>query len=221
MKQLKPLESMIFTIRERKVIIDADLAALYDVPTKALNQAVRRNEDRFPRDFIFRLTVKERLEVVTNCDHLAKLKFSRTLPMAFTEHGAIMAAWDDHQRAVVEFHVVHHDANGGKVVIGVGIERPILMPLDGGAVAGGFEVQLGGVEADIRPPQVLQDGDDFRVAHQSRVGRMVLVRFLDAADPRLGGRMRILQVEDRIMGADRARFLDELVGHAAQLGDFR
>ena len=92
MKQLKPLESMIFTIRERKVIIDADLAALYDVPTKALNQAVRRNEDRFPRDFIFRLTVKERLEVVTNCDHLAKLKFSRTLPMAFTEHGAIMAA---------------------------------------------------------------------------------------------------------------------------------
>ena len=92
MKQLKPLESMILTIRERKVIIDADLAALYDVPTKALNQAVRRNEDRFPRDFVFRLTAKERLEVVTHCDHLARLKFSRTLPMAFTEHGAIMAA---------------------------------------------------------------------------------------------------------------------------------
>lgn len=92
MKQLKPLESMILTIRERKVIVDADLAALYDVPTKALNQAVRRNEGRFPRDFVFQLTVKERLEVVTNCDHLARLKFSRTLPMAFTEHGAIMAA---------------------------------------------------------------------------------------------------------------------------------
>ena len=92
MKQLKPLESMILTIRGRKVIIDADLAALYDVPTKALNQAVRRNEDRFPRDFVFRLTAKERLEVVTHCDHLARLKFSRTLPMAFTEHGAIMAA---------------------------------------------------------------------------------------------------------------------------------
>ena len=69
MKQLKPLESMILTIRERKVIIDADLATLYDVPTKALNQAVRRNEDRFPRDFVFQLTAKERLEVVTNCDH--------------------------------------------------------------------------------------------------------------------------------------------------------
>ncbi len=92
MKQLKPLESMIFTIRNHKVIIDADLAALYNVPTKALNQAVKRNEDRFPRDFVFRLTAKERLEVVTICDHLARLKFSRTLPMAFTEHGAIMAA---------------------------------------------------------------------------------------------------------------------------------
>lgn len=92
MKQLKPLESMIFTIRNHKVIIDADLAVLYNVPTKALNQAVKRNEDRFPRDFVFRLTAKERLDVVTNCDHLARLKFSRTLPLAFTEHGAIMAA---------------------------------------------------------------------------------------------------------------------------------
>lgn len=92
MKQPKLLESMIFTIRNHKVIIDADLATLYGVPTKALNQAVKRNEDRFPHDFVFRLTEKERVEVVTNCDHLAKLKFSRTLPMAFTEHGAIMAA---------------------------------------------------------------------------------------------------------------------------------
>lgn len=92
MKQLKPLESMIFTIRSHKVIVDADLAALYNVPTKALNQAVKRNANRFPRDFIFRLTAKERLELVTHCDHLARLKFSRTLPIAFTEHGAIMAA---------------------------------------------------------------------------------------------------------------------------------
>lgn len=76
MKQLKPLESMILTIRDRKVILDADLAVLYDVPTKALNQAVKRNEACFPRDFAFRLTAKERLEVVTNCDHLAQLKFS-------------------------------------------------------------------------------------------------------------------------------------------------
>ena len=92
MKRSKAIESLILTIRGHKVMIDADLAALYDVPTKALNQAVKRNKDRFPLDFVFRLTAKERLEVVTNCDHLARLKFSRTLPLAFTEHGAIMAA---------------------------------------------------------------------------------------------------------------------------------
>lgn len=92
MKPSKSIESLILRIRGHKVMIDADLAALYEVPTKALNQAVKRNEDRFPHDFVFRLTAKERLEVVTNCDHLARLKFSSTLPMAFTEHGAIMAA---------------------------------------------------------------------------------------------------------------------------------
>jgi hypothetical protein len=73
-------------------MIDADLAELYGVPTKALNQAVKRNEARFPEDFMFRLTPEEKLEVVTNCDHLAKLKFSKALPFAFTEHGAIQAA---------------------------------------------------------------------------------------------------------------------------------
>ena len=73
-------------------MIDADLAELYGVSTKALNQAVKRNAERFPADFMFRLTVNEKQEVVTNCDHLANLKFSRTLPFAFTEHGAIQAS---------------------------------------------------------------------------------------------------------------------------------
>ena len=73
-------------------MIDADLADLYGVPTKALNQAVKRNADRFPEDFLFQLTKEEKTEVVTNCDHLARLKFSPKRPMAFTEHGAIMAA---------------------------------------------------------------------------------------------------------------------------------
>ena len=71
-------------------MIDADLAELYGVPTKALNQAIKRNAERFPGDFMFRLTAAEKKEVVTNCDHLAQLKFSRTLPCAFTEHGALM-----------------------------------------------------------------------------------------------------------------------------------
>jgi phage regulator Rha-like protein len=62
------------------------------VSTKALNQAVKRNADRFPNDFMYHLTHKEKLEVVTNCDHLSKLKFSPTMPFAFTEHGAVMVA---------------------------------------------------------------------------------------------------------------------------------
>jgi len=73
-------------------MIDSDLAKLYGVPTKALNQAVKRNAGRFPKDFMFHLTQKEKLEVVTNCDHLATLKFSPAMPLAFTEHGAIMVA---------------------------------------------------------------------------------------------------------------------------------
>ena len=86
------IDTRILAIRGHKVMIDADLAQLYGVPTKVLNQAVKRNAARFPEDFMFQLTAKEKLEVVTNCDHLARLKFSSTLPFAFTEHGALMAA---------------------------------------------------------------------------------------------------------------------------------
>lgn len=80
----------ILLIRGTKVMIDADLAELYGVPTKALDQAVKRNVERFPDDFMFRLMEGERQEVVTNCDHLVRLKFSPSLPFAFTEHGALM-----------------------------------------------------------------------------------------------------------------------------------
>jgi len=86
------IERSILFIRGQKVMLDADLADLYGVATKVLNQAVKRNMDRFPGGFLFQLTPEEKSEVVTNCDHLAKLKFSPVLPYAFTEHGAIMAA---------------------------------------------------------------------------------------------------------------------------------
>jgi hypothetical protein len=92
MQMNKPLDSLILTIRDQKVILDLDLAELYGVPTKALNQAIKRNTERFPPDFMFQLTEAEKSEVVTNCDHLSRLKFSRTRPFAFTEHGALMAA---------------------------------------------------------------------------------------------------------------------------------
>jgi len=92
MKRVKPIKPLILTIRGSKILIDADLAGIYGVETRALNQAVKRNSRRFPKDFIFQLNAKEKLEVITNCDHLAPLKFAKSLPFAFTEHGALMAA---------------------------------------------------------------------------------------------------------------------------------
>ena len=89
---VEDVKRTILTIRGHKVILDADLASLYGVNTKRLNQQVRRNSDRFPDDFLFQLTAEEKAEVVANCDHLSNLKFSPALPLAFTEHGAIMAA---------------------------------------------------------------------------------------------------------------------------------
>ena len=86
------IEPLILTLRGQRVIIDADLAELYGVATKRLNEQVKRNGDRFPEDFMFRLTEEEKAEVVAMCDHLHKIKFSPQLPYVFTEHGAIMAA---------------------------------------------------------------------------------------------------------------------------------
>ena len=64
------IEKQIFLLRGHKVMLDSDLANLYSVPTKALNQAVKRNKARFPADFMFRLAKREKSEVVTICDHL-------------------------------------------------------------------------------------------------------------------------------------------------------
>lgn len=86
------VENYILLIRSQKVILDADLAELYGVTTKRLNEQVKRNQDRFPVDFMFKLTDDEKQQVVAICDHLKNLKFSRTNPNAFTEHGVLMAA---------------------------------------------------------------------------------------------------------------------------------
>ena len=80
----------ILLIRRQKVMLDNDLALLYGVPTKVLNQAVRRNLRRFPPDFMFRLTKKEKMELVTKWDRFQKLKHSSSLPCAFTEQGVAM-----------------------------------------------------------------------------------------------------------------------------------
>lgn len=86
------IQQRILLIRSEKVIIDADLAEFYGVTTKVLNQAVRRNINRFPADFMFQLTKEEKIEVVTNCDHLQNLKYSSVNPYVFTEHDALMVA---------------------------------------------------------------------------------------------------------------------------------
>ncbi len=82
----------ILVLRGKKVMVDKDIAELYGVPTKRLNEQVKRNKKRFPEDFMFQLTQEEKDQVVANCDHLINLKYSPNLPFVFTEHGAVMLA---------------------------------------------------------------------------------------------------------------------------------
>lgn len=85
-----PIENMIMTFRNTQVIIDRDLAKLYNVDTKVLNQAVKRNIERFPDRFRFQLSSTEKQELVTNCDRFNALKHSTSSPFAFTEQGIAM-----------------------------------------------------------------------------------------------------------------------------------
>src|SRR5437016_998942 len=91
---LERIQNRILVVRRRKVLLDADLAALYGVETRVLNQAVKRNLERFPNDFMFRLSANELTAwrshfVMSNSG--AKMSLRRA-PFAFTEHGALMAA---------------------------------------------------------------------------------------------------------------------------------
>lgn len=98
-----PTLPTIYTIRRQKVVLDSDLAQLYGVPTKRLNEALARNAKRFPADFCFRITWQEfanlRSQIATlevpsdaNLERAAQGKHRKYLPRAFTEHGALMAA---------------------------------------------------------------------------------------------------------------------------------
>ena len=84
------IENRIFTMRGVQVMVDRDLAELYQVETKVLNQAVKRNNDRFPTLFRFLLTDAEKDELVTNCDRFKNLKHSSNNPYVFTEQGVAM-----------------------------------------------------------------------------------------------------------------------------------
>ncbi len=117
-----PIESVIQTVRGEKIILDADLARIYGVTTKRLNEQVKRNPDRFPSDFVFRLTQGEwerlagriansdrpenRSQIATGSQRHRDPRFP---PYAFTEHGAIMAA-----NVLVRSHPAAHDPTGAQ-----------------------------------------------------------------------------------------------------------
>jgi len=84
------VKNKIFTIRGMQVMIDRDLAVFYEIPTKRLNEQVKRNIDRFPKVFRFQLIDSEKNELVANCDRFEKLKYSSVNPYAFTEQGVAM-----------------------------------------------------------------------------------------------------------------------------------
>jgi hypothetical protein len=89
------VEQRILLIRGQKVILDSDLAELYGVTTKRLNEQVKRNLRRFPEDFMFRLTIAEARELLLSRSQIATLKRGQNIkyaPYAFTEHGAVMLA---------------------------------------------------------------------------------------------------------------------------------
>jgi hypothetical protein len=89
--QLQNIQTKIYEVRGQRVMMDFDLAEMYEVENRSLKQAVKRNIDRFPKDFMFSLTKSEWRELITNCDNLPEtVKFSPATPFAFTEQGVAM-----------------------------------------------------------------------------------------------------------------------------------
>ncbi len=87
---IEVITSKIFIIRGKKVMLDRDLAQLYEVTTRRLNEQVKRNIKRFPEDFMLQLTKREKDELVAICDRFNSMKHSTVLPYAFTEQGIAM-----------------------------------------------------------------------------------------------------------------------------------
>ena len=104
------IEHLILNIRGTQVIIDRDLAMLYQVETKRLNEQVKRNLERFPDRFRFQLSKEETNELVANCDRFKLLKHSSTTPFAFTEQGIAMLSTVLHSQTAVEVSIKIMDA---------------------------------------------------------------------------------------------------------------
>ncbi|MCL1919576.1 MAG: ORF6N domain-containing protein [Kiritimatiellaeota bacterium] len=100
------VQGQIYILRGKQVMLDFDLAKLYGVPTKALKQAVKRNLERFPTDFMFPLSKSEWQELVTNCDQFhATIKHSSAPPFAFTEQGVAMLSGLLNSKTAIEVNI--------------------------------------------------------------------------------------------------------------------
>ena len=118
--ELQVLQEKIVTLRGIKVMLDFDLAQLYEVETRVLKQSIRRNSFRFPIDFMFELTKKEWSEVITNCDNLPEnIKYSPKPPFAFTEQGVAMLS------SVLKSVIISFQSLSDNFV-GVGLSLPFL-----------------------------------------------------------------------------------------------
>jgi hypothetical protein len=102
---LKDIKDKIHTIRDKQVMLDSNLAKLYGVKVKRLNEQVKRNIDRFPKDFMFQLSEIEKQELVAKCDYLYNLKFSYNLPYVFTEQGVSMLSSVLKSKKAVEVNI--------------------------------------------------------------------------------------------------------------------
>ena len=128
LSSVEKIENKIFQIRGKKVMLDRDLAELYGVSTKALNQGVKRNSKRFPDDFMFKLSKHEKDELVTVCDRFKTLKHSSTNPHAFTEQGvAMLSSVLNSERAVmVNIQIMRAFVNLRRIALTyVGLRRKI------------------------------------------------------------------------------------------------
>ena len=90
--KIKNIEDIIIELRDEKIILDSDVARIYEVATKEVNQAVSNNMEKFPDGYFFELTKEEKSDVVKKFDHLEKIKYSPYMPKAFTEKGLYMLA---------------------------------------------------------------------------------------------------------------------------------
>ena len=104
--QLQVIQNKIYQVRGERIMLDFDLAEMYGVETRALKQAVRRNLERFPEDFMFQLSKPEWQQLITNCDNLPEnIKFSPATPFAFTEQGVAMLSSVLNSQKAIEVNI--------------------------------------------------------------------------------------------------------------------